>query len=543
MLKRYLLLPSVFSGLLAALFIILFFIVAFLFSFQQNLWVDETTQLSGLTLSFVDVYRWLSGLMDAPFSVPSDRMPVLSYWFGMVWSQMFSADLLVMRWSSLFLVITSLSILACYFFKHKQFSVLLVSLLFLCLSPNLTVFAVEVRAYALFFLFSVLAVLLYVDILRCIEHQQAVFLPMLALSLVLSLATNTHFFGIVLAGSLLGAYLLMSLVDRRFVLNIKIILSVSVIVLCGVVFIIFPVSAAFTSQGGSAGTVTSTSMFDAIILPAVKLIYRLVAHQTMGKVAPLVPLVLIIVYGVIVVSAFKRPTIIKTTLLLALLLGAIAVFVANIFLSRFDALAPHYNLWMLPVLAVLFAHSVTDIFESKAASKFVLLSVLVVSCGYGQWTLAFSGEKYAHTRFAEIERQVNAYIADSKVTVVYNKGMAKTWFAGVYTFPASVNQYTAELFNSPTNSLSPEAWRYVHLRTGKVTTLAEIEQSSDVLVSVHGKDIYSAELNAAMPEKTLAIGHPAFLQWQPSSFVWQQIEAMSYLAQESANIVVYKKTP
>lgn len=545
MLKRYL---SLYSALLAALFIVWFFIVAFLFSFQQNLWVDETTQLSGLTLSFVDVYRWLSGLMDTPFSVPSDRMPVLSYWFGMVWSQMFSADLLVMRWSSLFLVVTSLFILAGYFFRREQYSIVLISLLFLCLSPNLTIIAVEVRAYALFFLFSVLAVLLYVDILRRIECQQAVFFPMVVLSLVLGLSINTHFFGVVLSGSLLGAYLLMAVVDRRFVLNIKIIFSVGAILLLGVGFIVLPVVAAFTSQGGSVDVDGSVSVFEATILPAVKLVYRLVAHQTMGEAIMgermlLAPLALIIVYGVILFSIIKRPTTIKTTLFLVLLSGAVVAFVADLFLSRFDALAPHYNIWMLPILAILFAHAVNDLFVAKATPKFVLLGLLVIFGGYGQWTLAFAGEKYAHTRFAEIERRVNTVAASSRVTVIYNKAMAKTWFAGLYTFPVSVNQFVLEPSSASMTKLLSVPQRYINLRTGETTALAEIERLSDVLISVYGEGVYSAELNAAASEKTLPVDHPAFLQLQPSTFVWQQIEAKSYLAQESANIVVYKKTP
>jgi hypothetical protein len=535
MINRYSHLSSV---LFSALFIILFFVVAFLFSFQQNLWVDEATQLSGITLSFVDVYRWLGGLMATPFSVPSDRMPVLSYWFGMLWSELFSTEPLVMRWASLFLVVTSLTLLACYFLRKKQYVVLAFSVVFLCLSPNLTILAVEIRAYALFFLFSVLSVLLYVHIILCVEKQQDVFLSMLALSLVLVLAMNAHFFGVVLAGSLLTAYLLMAIVDRRFVLNIKLIFTVGAILLIGVSFVVLPVIAAFTSQSGSAELTSSGFSLAAVFRSAIKLIYRLVAHQTMGEVMLLTPIALAVVYGVITISIVKRPSVIKTTLLLALLVGATTVLVAKVFLSRFDALAPHYNIWMLPVLAILFAYAVNDLFIGKPILKVVVLGLLVLSCGYGQWTLAFSGEKYAHTRFSEIKQRVDAYSRDSRVTIIYNKAMAKTWFAGLYSFPNPVRQLIAEPLSDAQNTQS-----YTDLRSGEAVALVEVEQFSDVIVSVYGENIYSAELSAGESSAALPKDHSAFTQVGLLSPIWEPVNAIAYLAQESANIVVYKKTP
>jgi hypothetical protein len=89
----------------AFILIVVFTATAIIFSFEQNLWVDESTQLSGLSLSFVEMYLWLGGMMINPFSVPADRMPILSYYLGALWGGIFSFDVLVMRYLSLALVV------------------------------------------------------------------------------------------------------------------------------------------------------------------------------------------------------------------------------------------------------------------------------------------------------------------------------------------------------------------------------------------------------------------------------------------------------
>jgi hypothetical protein len=59
------------------------------FALRQELWVDETTQLSGLTLGPVELVRWLGGADPSRFGVPGDRSAPLAYWLGWLWSQAF----------------------------------------------------------------------------------------------------------------------------------------------------------------------------------------------------------------------------------------------------------------------------------------------------------------------------------------------------------------------------------------------------------------------------------------------------------------------
>src|SRR4051794_10429387 len=73
-------------------------VAAALFLPHQTLWIDETTQLSGLTLSPVEVVRWLMHPATHDFGVPGDRMPFLSYWLGWAWSRLFGLGETSLRW-------------------------------------------------------------------------------------------------------------------------------------------------------------------------------------------------------------------------------------------------------------------------------------------------------------------------------------------------------------------------------------------------------------------------------------------------------------
>jgi len=515
---------------MAVLLIGLFLLQGGAFSFQQSLWVDESTQLSGLSLSPSELYRWLSGLLDNPFHVPSDRMPVLSYLLGGVWASIFGLDILQMRWLSLFLVIVSLCSLAIYLSRRNMPLVLLGALGFLCLSPNLTVIAVEIRSYALFFCLSVFALILLLEVIARAERGESRFSLFVVLAVILVLAINTHFFGVLLSGSIVVTYAFLAVFDRRFMVSLRLLIIVGFILLLGVVAILPQVLASFSLS--EEKVVASTSIFKA----AVKLIYRLVAHQSMVEwfFAPI--LSLLCVYGIIAFSFFNKPSLLKIALVLVLSVGCVTAFVASFFVPGFDALAPHYNIWMLPFLAVLLGICLADVGEGEGFErvywpiKYVLITSPFVLLAVGQYYLAISGEKYAHTRFNRVIDVVAEY-SKARVAIVYNQSMAKTWFAGLYYFDSSIGQYIA------TNE------GYVDLRTDKAAQLSTIESLHEVLIVAYGKDVFSRELAAGDVVYALHDTSPVYQQVELSPVSWGIDKASGYLAQESAEIVVYKKSP
>src|SRR5580698_7977346 len=46
----------------------------------QSIWLDESTQMSGLERDPIQVARWLAFREDSPRGIMHDRMPPLSYW-------------------------------------------------------------------------------------------------------------------------------------------------------------------------------------------------------------------------------------------------------------------------------------------------------------------------------------------------------------------------------------------------------------------------------------------------------------------------------
>ncbi len=515
--------------LLAFLPLFVFVASAITFSVHQNLWVDESTQMSGLSLSFIDVYYWLSGLIENPFLVPSDRMPVLSYWLGMIWGNLFGFEVIVMRRLSIALVLLALVVVAIYFYRQKQFLVLFAVLIFLCLSPNLIVNSVEIRAYALFFMLSTLAIILYVHILQEFERGRKSFVQWLALAVILGLVINAHFFGLVLAGSIALTYIFALCFSRHISFSARDIFSMASILVVASVFIVLPVVASFSSQGGAAESAQSLLSegvsLKAIVEPPIKLLYRLVAHQTMSVISVFPWVTLLLVYGVIVYGFFQRCSLVKWSLLSILALGFSVVFVANVFLSSVEAMAPHYNIWMLPVLGLLFAYSVADIPRIYGLCALAILAVLL---SVGVFGLTYHGDKYAHNRFEQIEARVDQY--GEGVSIVYKQSLAKTWFAGLYRFEKSTLQFvrTDEGFKD--------------LRTDLVWTTEQLLDRSRVVIAVSGQDIYSREL-VRLPIQAMLSDDASVYGLVEVGSGWELVDSGAFYAQESTEIAVYKKTP
>jgi hypothetical protein len=132
------------AGILAA-----FVLLAANFAHVQTVWVDETTQLSGLTLSPAEQLPWLVGENANRFGVPPDRQPPLSYFLGWTWSRIFGLTPLSMRYFGLAAVaLAGLFVAATATRVSGPWGGPLAATLFL-LSPNVLGTAPEIRPYGL----------------------------------------------------------------------------------------------------------------------------------------------------------------------------------------------------------------------------------------------------------------------------------------------------------------------------------------------------------------------------------------------------------
>ena len=190
------------SEILAGLFCSALSVLATaLFLTHQVLWVDEIDQLGGLTLSPLEVVRWLAGWSKHDFMVPIDCMPPLSYWLGWLWSKAFGLGEIQLRW----LGVTCMALSTLVVFRTARDAWGLASgfaagLLF-ALSPNVINMGVEIRPYPLYLLTSAATLWCFTRLLNDPREFRTAWVIGLVACGIFDI--YTHFFGLALIGSCL----------------------------------------------------------------------------------------------------------------------------------------------------------------------------------------------------------------------------------------------------------------------------------------------------------------------------------------------------
>ncbi len=338
------------------------------FAATQSIWVDETTQLSGLTLSPWRQVGWLAGWEKQSFGVPDDRMPPLSYWVGWLWSRGFGLSESSLRWMGIACV--GLGVPGVWLAARRlagDMAAMAASALFV-LSPNVLEIAGEIRAYPLFLMLGCWTCWAFVQLESAAdEPHRRRWAAVLAVLTVL--AAYTHFFGVVLAGSVWGAAVVTRLARRRGPWLELVAGAASGIACTGVAP--FVVAAKAISSGG--GPVAAAGPVEHV-KDLARLLYRLVGHPAskvhlVGLAALLAGVALLaICVFVRMAGRWRRPAegddeipsdVAEVGLAVVAALGVAAPTAAAFLVSSFDALQPSYSCWLLPVVVVLLASGVT----------------------------------------------------------------------------------------------------------------------------------------------------------------------------------------
>jgi hypothetical protein len=346
---------------LSALVCVLFLAGAWFFASHQSIWIDETTQLSGLALSFDEQFRWLVGSSELQLGVPSDRMPPLSYWMGMLWSALFGLSEASMRGFGITATLAAAP--ALYLAGQMRAGAIggLFVLAVVLLSPNTLVIAGEIRAYPLFFMFTAWCAWAF---LRCIDPDAGDRPEKLAaLSLLLVLTAYTHFFGIVLAGVLLGTLFVQRCLSGAPVRPVLFASLSTAVALIGLVpFVLHAVN-----LSGVGGATASSSLRDVAVASGL-LLYRLFLHGShsvyvgvfVATALALLGLAALVFYRLILAAAQPRSDSMQSALvLLPLAIAGLTLPVLDLLIGSFAVLAPHYNLWMVPLAAVFLSGAFT----------------------------------------------------------------------------------------------------------------------------------------------------------------------------------------
>jgi hypothetical protein len=413
------------------------------FARHQELWMDETTQLSGLHLGPVAIVRWLLGENRSRFGgIPGDRMPPVSYLLQWAWSHLFGLTEDSLRAFSVLIVAAAAVVVARTAARTwGGWSGWIAGLTF-ALSPNAVFAAGEIRAYPFLVLWSACAFFFLLQLLR--EADQPGGQPparggWLGLAASCVAASYTHFFGVVLTGAVLlaCAWFARSRPTMRRPL-----------VIWGVAIAIAEATVApfILSAVGISNVIRPRSE---IPRGALRLVYRcLGGHPAWSVYVPVLILGLAgALMGIVVALARKHgsPSMARA-LFLAVAAGLGAALAARTATGSFDALSASYNLWAVPAVILVGASAVAARDRTLRTLGWTGAGLLLVANLASTCILALHGEAYAHTAGDRVNAELAAMGAPADVVVVLD-GAGKWDHAFCpleYGYGTALQQYLAE---------------------------------------------------------------------------------------------------
>lgn len=531
-------LPSVWTAAFAGI-VTLFAAVAVSFATRQSVWTDEATQLSGLSLNFADQLRWLTGGLPHVFAVPPDRTPPMSYWLGSAWLQVFGNSEMAARYLSISFSVTS--VIALWAVARQFFSrrIATVSAALLAFSPNFIVMAVEIRAYAAFLLFSTFLVYSYLKLLAARPAPAS--LDLWAFSLSAALCSATHFFGIVISGGaflclLIGYFPAASPSDGlALARKAKWPLLFYLATFAGLVA--FVISAVKNSGGGDISTSAAGVPLSAHLHDLVKLIYRFFGHESMLGITGLSAAALIAGVSLVVFAAIPGSNPRARQLGLFLLVNLLLVSFIDLTTHAFKAFSATYNVWALPVTALLAAAALTHGNRNIRIASGVCILVIAAADGYAALRLATAGEIYGHTRTSIVRSAVESAGA-SNVVILYGNDAPSIYFALMYDFSGQLRQFIDR--GSTVELVGPPATRYsskiCDLSAGTLLVADDSELSAEALkfLATH-PDVHTEAYQAL--NKFLDI-HRAEIAGK-----WTLVSQNEYIAQSALALAVFKSRP
>lgn len=417
---------------------LLFLAFGFHFGAIQNVWIDESTQLSGATLPLGRLIAWLSGTREASFGVPADRMPPISYLIDAACYR--TVCTAPVAWRMLHLLIAAGGLAAATWAVARRYggTAGLVAGLFLALSPKLTEMGVEIRAYPIFFAITCLQIAM---LLRLVDAER-LRARSIGLFLLLGVASAyTHFFGLVSS---------MALFTGLFAARATTIREAIAIAAAAVVLVVLCLGLApfvMTASAISRDVVQTDRSGHGLAL----YVLRLVGHPAnvvpqIGAAFFFVPLAgLIVVAAIRIVRGFgasgldyRRDALVALAVTLAS--GIAVTLLAAFVVKGFNPLKPSYSLWVLPVLAALLGALWAQGAEGRLDRITQGLAILMLlGAATGELFLMRHPGWFVHGPSSAIRAAVGDDPADT--AVVYQGEWAYGFFPIYYYYHAGLDQW------------------------------------------------------------------------------------------------------
>ncbi|MFH0974666.1 MAG: glycosyltransferase family 39 protein [Spirochaetota bacterium] len=494
---------------------------ALLFLPQESLWTDETTVLSGLTLGPIEIIGWLSGQFHN-FNVPPDNAPPVGYWLQMLWSSIFGLTEISLRYFALFVV--GIAVVVVYETARKAFgftSGLLAGFLF-ALSPNVIEQAVNIRVYPILLLISACGFYCLVRFFEQSESNQNKWLiGIVAFSI---LATYSHFFGVLMAGSLLSATLLGSWREGRSLKPVLLAIIIAGFAAIGLVpFLIAMFSHLGNKVGGSD---------EGNILAIMRLLYRQFAHPTTAVSIVAVISAALGFSALVILSIIKKDVGYKQrdAILTALIAGFVVIVIGRFLVSPLVT-ETRYNLWILPGLCVLLSSSLAVTFRFSNIIKTVAILLLLGANVYSASRFIINGTYFSHSRFSS----VNAYIQKlepENITIIHD-GNAAVCFAIQYSYGSKIDQFMV---------MPDEKSRYILKRFPDLKTPAGISAiNTRYIMLLRTKAIGSPEIANRIKNGKMHLEDSVLKAIMDRSGNWRLKETQVFVSYFQTDMRIYEK--
>jgi hypothetical protein len=409
----------------------------------QSLWLDETTQIGGIRLGAMQVLPWLAG-RGPDLGVPDDCAPPVSYLLQIGWGAAFGTSESALRWFGV--VCAYVGVLFAAAAARRAFGRLsaVAAALFLASSPNVMMIAVEIRSYAVFFMLACTSTYLLIRVLQSDATSQVRWIA--ALTTALLAAIYTHYFGVVLAGACFLALLFhgwRTPIRRNPTLGFAVVLVVGSIGLLPFLGSALEMTRSFGAANAPAPAI-ATSPGRSVL----QLGYRFFAHPAMAgsSIATALTLAGALIAGAVALTPRRAGDPLRVAVLVALGGGLGVVVVAAFTLTRLRATVPTYNVWALPLIALLLARSVSIRRGSPRRLGAAGVVLLVAGSLLASLRVHRHPDAYAHGPQRRIFELLGELGPENSM-VVYDRASTAAghmFFPIRHTFGHSLPQYVAE---------------------------------------------------------------------------------------------------
>jgi hypothetical protein len=391
--------------------------VAAMFARRQSIWIDETTQLNGISLGPAEVLRWLLGDPSNVNGVPADRSPPVSYFLGQLWSVVFGPGEQSLRMLGIVAVGSAVAILVYVLLRRFGWLAGLAGIACFALMPQIAATAAEVRPYPFMLLFSSVGWIFFAGLVAQPSDEAKVTWRepgrWVGLGAACLLAAYTHFFGLLMATGFFFALLVEACLRHRS--------KKPVFVTAGAVAVLAIGLLPFVRQAMAMSHGPGDSENHFAVGRVARLLVRLFVSPSVS-VSSMAMLAVLGGYLLLLVAGFRRHGNRPVARGIVLVLGLPLVLstAAAAMTSGFDALAPHYNVWMLPGVALgvaIGARGLVRTWPRLALSLIVALAALNV---WGDYRLV-QGDAFTHGPHNAVRRLL-AVGSGEPLAVVIDKG-------------------------------------------------------------------------------------------------------------------------